>query len=343
MSARPGSARRAGYIAGDIGGTNARLQAGVAEAARPRARAELSYSSGEFDGIAALLRRFAADAGIDLDTIAAVTLAVAGPVSDGRARMTNLPWTLDAAALERELGVGRVQIVNDFIAAAHGVVELEPGELEPIRAGEAAPRGARLVLGAGTGLGVAALVPAGDGYAAVASEAGHMDFAPADADQRRVAEALARRYGHVSCERLLSGPGLEAIHCVLIGRELERPPLTSGEITAAAAAGDPVARRALALFVSVYGAVAGNLALAFLATGGVYIAGGIAPAIAAALQGPEFLAAFLDKGRFRGLLERVPVSLVKNPRLGLLGAAAHAAWAAYSSGIGITRPSGSRS
>jgi glucokinase len=343
VSARPASARRAGYIAGDVGGTNARLQAGVAEAARPRVQAERSYASGEFDGMAALLRRFAADAAIELDTVAAVTLAVAGPVSAGRARMTNLPWTLDAAELERELGIGRVQIVNDFIAAAHGVVELDASDVEPIRAGEAAPRGARLVLGAGTGLGVAALVPAGDGYAAVPSEAGHMDFAPAGDDQRRVAEALARRYGHVSCERLLSGPGLEAIHCVLGGGELERPPLTAGEITVAARAGDPLAGRALALFVSVYGAVAGNLALAFLATGGVYIAGGIAPAIAAELRGAGFTDAFVDKGRFRGLLERVPVSLVKNPRLGLLGAAAHAAWAAYSSGIGITRPSGSRS
>lgn len=343
MSGRLASARRVGYIAGDIGGTHARLQAGVAEGARPRAQAELAYASGEFDGIAALLRRFAADAGLDLEAIAAVTLAVAGPVADGRARMTNLAWTLDAAALEQDLGVGRVQIINDFIAAAHGVVELRSGDVEAIRAGEPAARGARVVLGAGTGLGVAALVPAGEGFAAVASEAGHMDFAPADGEQRRVAQALAQRYGHVSCERVLSGPGLEAIHCVLSGVDPARPPLTAAQITVAAQAGDDVAARALALFVSVYGAVAGNLALAFLATGGVYIAGGIAPAIAADLRGPRFVEAFLDKGRFRGLLERVPVSLVKNPRLGLLGAAAHAAWAAYSSGIGITRPSGSRS
>lgn len=336
-------ARGPAYVAGDIGGTHARLQAGVAAGARPKPQAERSYQSGEFDGMGSLLRRFADDTGLDLGAVAAVTLAVAGPVSAGRARMTNLPWTLDAAALEREIGGGRVQIVNDFIAAAHGVVELGPGDVETIRAGEPAARGARLVLGAGTGLGVAALVPAGDGFAAVASEAGHMDFAPADEAQRGVAEALARRYGHVSCERVLSGPGLEAIHCVLSGADLARPPLGAAEISAAAQAGDPVAGRALTMFVSVYGAVAGNLALAFLATGGVYIAGGIAPAIAGELRGPGFAAAFLDKGRFRELLERVPVSLVRNPRLGLLGAAAHAAWAAYSSGMVTTRPSGSRS
>lgn len=331
------------YVAADIGGTNARLQAGTVEKGRARRRSERVYESAAADGMGPLLRRFASDCGFDLADVAALTLAVAGPVREGRAQLTNLPWALDADELQRELDCGRVEIINDFVAAAHGLTELESTDLVPIQDGEQDPRGARVVLGAGTGLGVAALVPGADGFAAVASEAGHMDFAPRDDDQARVADALQRRYGHVSCERLLSGPGLESIHAVLTGHEPESAPCSAEQITAAAQAGDADAGRALRLFVGVYGAVAGNLALAFLATGGVYLAGGIAPKIAAELGGPAFLQAFLDKGRFRELLGRMPVAVVTNSRIGLAGAAAHAARAAYSSGMGMTRPSGSRS
>jgi glucokinase len=336
-------APRSTYIAGDIGGTHARLQAGDVEGGRARARAERIYDSADFDGAGSLLRRFAADFGFELAAAGAIALAVAGPVAAGRVRLTNLPWILDAVALAREVGVADVALLNDFVAAAHGVGELDLADLATFQPGAADPAGVRLVLGAGTGLGVAALVPGVGGVTALASEAGHVDFAPRDDIQRRVADALARRYGHVSCERLLSGPGLEAIYTVLVGGDLERPPLGAADVSAAARSGNAVAAQSLELFVAIYGAVAGNLALAFLATGGVFIAGGIAPAIAEELRGPAFLNAFLDKGRFRALLERVPVALVLNDRLGLLGAAAYAARAAYSSGIGMTRPSGSRS
>jgi glucokinase len=341
------------YLSGDIGGTHTRLQLGRVAQEAPQPLLEQVYPSAGYPSLAAAVEAFLArpQAAELRARLAAACFAVAGPVQEGRAQLTNLSWQVDASALTAALGIARVEVLNDFVAAAYGVEALGPSKQTILQPGIAAPHGAKVVLGAGTGLGVAALVWTGEGYQAVASEAGHMDFAPLGPRQAGLAEALASRFGRVSYERVLSGGGLEAIDLYLQG-QAGAPPRhrPAREITALALAGqDPVADQALELFVAVYGAFAGNMALAFLATGGVYLAGGIAPKILPRLTRPTFLEAFRAKGRFAGLLTAMPVVVAVDEGLGLKGASRRAAALALrsatdqSSGMGRIRPRGSRS
>jgi glucokinase len=264
-----------------------------------------------------------------------VCLAVAGPVHQTPAgqsvRVTNLSWGLDSRALTAEFGFPRLRLINDFQAVGYGIETLMHDDLVVLQQGQPEPYGVRAVLGAGTGLGQAVLIRQQKHYEVFPTEGGHVDFAPADDEQVDLWRYLQVRYGHVSCERIISGPGLVDIYGFLRGqgRAAESPRL-AGELrqgdpasaisNAALTDGDPLAMQALELFVRVYGAQAGNLALSVLAGGGIYIAGGIAPKIIDKLRDGEFMRAFQAKGRMASLLQSVPVSVVMNENVGLLGA-----------------------
>lgn len=319
------------YLSGDIGGTKTLLQIGAAD----RVSAPLlqkSYASAAYGGLAEMLDDFVAEAG--RPTIAAACLALAGPVSGRLVQLTNLPWKVDADALEKRFAIKRVTLINDFEAVGTGIAVLQAGELLTLQKG-VTQAGNRLAVGAGTGLGVAWLTPSHGGYKVHPSEGGHIDFAPANDTQYALQRYLQQRYGHVSYERIVSGPGMLAIFEFLRDTARESP---SVELMAAMAeddaaavltryaqqADEPIARSTLDLFIAIYGAFAGNLALAALPRGGIYMAGGIAAKIPALLQRGDFLHAFLDKGRFSQLLQTLPLHIVLNEQVGLLGAAVRA-------------------
>ena len=263
-------------------------------------------------------------------------LGVAGPVRDGRVEATNLPWIVDARSLAERLGIGRVLLVNDLEANAWGLAALPDEDFAVLQQGRPVPTGTAAVISAGTGLGQAGLVWDGQRHRPVASEGGHADWAPQDEAQLALWRFLVAEVGHVSVERVLSGPGLHNIYRFLrdgqglaepswlaeaLRREEPSPLISRLGLEGRA----EICVRALELFVAIYGAEAGNLALRMLATAGVYLGGGIAPRILPVLRAPAFLAGFTGKGRLRALLEDVPVRVVLNDRAALLGAARRAA------------------
>lgn len=328
-------------LAGDIGGTNSRLAL-----FRDREDSPLfdrKYPSADAPSLEAIVATFLDEAREVFGTRPAperATLAVAGPVAGGTSRITNLPWFVDARRLEKQAGLRQVLLVNDFEAAAYGVTLLGAEHLAPLGGGPRQPVGPVVVAGPGTGLGAAFLVWS-EGqrrYLVLPSEGGHGDFPPRTALEWGLLAFLTARHGRVSYERVLSGPGLEGIFdylmtdpatCALTTDETRRAMATedgAAVITRQAIAGaDPACTLAVDLFCSALGAMAGNLALTILATGGVYLAGGIPARILPLLQRGPFRQAFENKGRFRGFLEKVPVFAVTHPSVGLLGAAALAA------------------
>jgi glucokinase len=329
-------------LAGDVGGTKTLLA--IAEVGEPQGagapsidlRESHRYDSREYTGLGAICRAFAEELGRPMPAHAG--FGVAGPVSGGRSHTTNLPWLIDERELASLLGIRSVRLVNDFHALALGIAAVKPHDLVPLQEGVYDPAGPRALIGAGTGLGQAVALRGACGRPEVlASEGGHASFAPRDELEMEILRFLLRRHDHVSWERVVSGDGLvniaEAIahssgaplprrvgEMVLYARE-EAP----AAITEAARAGDPVCRRSVETFCSLYGAEAGNLALKSLATGGVYVAGGIAPKLLPELQDGRFRAAFLAKGRMRPLLEAMSVHVVLDPNTTVLGAAALAA------------------
>jgi glucokinase len=321
-------------LAGDIGGTSTRLA--LFEAAGDRIELLVSerFASREATGLAPLVGRFRSAHG---DPIATACFGVAGPVVGGRVETSNLAWDVDAAVLARELGLPGVALINDLEANAHGIFALTPADFVVLNAGAADAAGNVAVISAGTGLGEAAMYWDGQQQHPFASEGGHTSFAPASQLQVELWHHLCQKLGgHVSWERVVSGPGLVNIYEFLrdSGRGAEPEWLTrelrSGDapaaISKAALAGtSPLCEQALDLFVAAYGAEAGNLALTVMATGGVYVGGGIAPKIVPKLTAPPFMDAFVDKGRMRGLLERVPVRVIANEHTALFGAARYAA------------------
>lgn len=315
-------------LAGDIGGTKTLLQ--LAEfapgATRPqRVLREACYASGAYADLNPLLDDFLRDA---TQPLHGACFAVAGPVQGdaGRqtARLTNLPWQLDSQRLAADLGLPATRLINDFQAVGYGIEALDAGELLTLHARPAHTQAPRVVLGAGTGLGVALLMPCNGRYEVFPTEAGHMDFGGGDALQDGLLDFLRKTYGHVSWERVVSGAGLVNIYRYLLAREHAEDSaalLQAADPAAAiAAAQAPHAAAALALFVRLYGAIAGNLALACLARGGVYLAGGIAAKILPHLQQGSFAHSYCDKGRMRAVVENIPVHVVTNPQVGLLGA-----------------------
>jgi glucokinase len=301
-------------LVGDLGGTNARLA--LTEPGSTEPVAEWRAATADFSDFEGVLAAFLAQTGA---RITGGCLAIAGPIhDDGRtARFTNLPWTIDADGLEQRFGIGRLTLVNDFAAAAMGVTVAPAESVVPLQAGEPLADAPKLVIGAGTGLGMAILVRHGDAWQVLPGEGGHVGFSPLDEQQDRVFQALRREYGRVTAERMVSGPGLTAIHRILTGATLD-----AGEIARRATVeADPAALDSLDMFLTAYGAYAGDMAMATLARGGVYLAGGIAAKLLPVLSASPFLVAFNAKAEHAALVRLMPVAVVTDPALGLRGAA----------------------
>jgi glucokinase len=318
-------------LAGDVGGTKTFLGLFARGAARPDAVEMRSYRTLDFADLGALVLRFLRETSTRPEDIEAASFGVAGPVAGTRAQLTNVPWVVDLDALRGDVSIPRAYLLNDLEALAWSLAVLTPAEIEVLHDGQADVRGNVALIAAGTGLGIA-LLPHVDGQLVPrASEGGHVDFAPRNADEQALAAALSQEYGRVDVERVVSGPGLANIHRVLQPHQCTtltpRPPideLPAAISKAALEAGCPLCVRTLELFVSAYGASAGNLALTVLASGGVYLGGGIAPRILPALRWPIFMQSFLDKSPMEALISRIPVKVITNARAGLLGAATYA-------------------
>jgi len=332
-------------LAGDVGGTKTGLALYRREARGLLRNRMATYRSREHADFDAILRDFLGGGG----TVERACIGVAGPVERGRCRLTNIDWEIDEASLRRILGVREAYLINDLQATASSLPFLQESDRAVIQEGEADPEGNMAVLAAGTGLGEGFLVGSGAGYIPLASEGGHVDFAPRDEREMRFHAFLRAKHGRVSVERVLSGPGLHDVYRFLREAEgMAEEPGIAAEVAGrepqhaivrhGIAGGTGACAEALRIFCSLYGAEAGNLALQYLATGGVYLGGGIAPAILPALRRGEFLSAFRDKGRMGNLLSRVPVVVILDPAAPLLGAASFAA-----TGGVLARPHGSRS
>jgi|SRR5690554_231846 len=305
-------------LAGDIGGTKAWLAA--FDGRGNNLLADKIYPSRDFDSLAAIVQQFRQDCG--LNEFSAACFGLPGPVLDNRASLTNLPWQLCASQLREQLGISSVVLINDFQAAAMGIDALQQHDLLSLQQGQPQADGNRLVVGAGTGLGVAPVVRSGLEFLPQASEGGHMDFAPTSQLQYRLLEWMWQKWPHVSYERLLSGAGLQCLYAFFAGLELARScdwPQPA-RIQQLADSGEEHAVAALITFVQIYGAYIGNAALLWPSFAGIYIAGGIAVKIQPWLRRREFTEAMLAKGRMQGLLEKMPVYLVREPALGLRGA-----------------------
>jgi glucokinase len=320
-------------LAGDIGGTKTLLRLVFCGPGGPEIVQEQRFSSAAFNGLVPMISELLASAKV---LPQAACFGVAGPVNGGRAKLTNLPWWIDADEITEQCSIPKVRLINDFEAIGYGIEALDAGDMVTLQAGEPQANGPRAVLGAGTGLGECFLFWQGDHYEVVASEGGHVDFAPAGELQMELLRFLSSKFGHVSYERIVSGPGLVKIHQFLLERggvqcSPELAQALQGDDAAAAiseaaiAGTDSSAAQALDLFLGIYGAQAGNLALTVLARGGVYIAGGIAPKIIDQMKGGAFMNAFRDKGRYAEYLQSIPLHVVMNQEVGLLGAALAAA------------------
>lgn len=320
------------FLAVDLGATKTLFALGERSGAGFAFAFEQRYEDRDFASFDDMAARFVADAraAIGGRPVESACIGAAGPVTDGRVALTNLDWTLDERALARRFGWGRVQLVNDFAAAASGVAALAPGDVVTLQAGEQRPRGPRVVLGAGTGLGVAYAVSEGDGWRVIAGEGGHRGFAPQSERQAALAAHWRRALGRVTDESLVSGVGIERIYAfertqAPDGASALPPDAQAEAITEAAERGDPVASAAVELFVECYGQIAGDHALGIMATGGVYVAGGIAPRLLPQLRSGAFMRGFHAKGEQSAWMARFPVLVVTHPFLGLLGAAVIAA------------------
>jgi glucokinase len=317
-------------LAGDIGGTKTALALfDKSERGLVLVREDTLPSRG-FASLEAAIERFLS-AGPRPPSLAAVCLGVAGPVVDGRCVATNLPWIIDERTLAASIPAQRVLLLNDLEVAAHGVLGLPEAELRTLQPG-APRRGHMVLIAAGTGLGEALVVQDGERRIVIASEGGHADFAPRDDVEEDLLRFLRKEFGRVSLERILSGPGLFNVYRFLRDTGWAKE---SSEVAGRMRAGDPSAvvtemalsgrdamcGKALDIFVSVYGAEAGNLALKAMAVGGVYVGGGIAPRILPRLTAGAFVAAFCDKGRLAALMGAIPIHVALNPRAPLLGAA----------------------
>lgn len=303
-------------LAGDIGGTKVLLQLVEGQAVVHEQR----FESAAYKTFDELLTAFLDAAPPSQASIDAACFAVAGPVFDDHAEVTNLSWSMSAAALGQAFSIKHVSLINDFFAVALGVPLLAPEDLLSLNPGTRAPNAPIAILGAGTGLGQAALVYDGEKYDVVPGEGGHADFAPQDEEQSRLFLALRKKYGHVSWERLLSGMGLVNIDNFLRGFDRpydERIPM---EIAALADSGDAIANHTFEIFVDIYGAEAGNMALRLLARGGVFLAGGIAAKNMRHFTTGRFIEAFLRKGRFTEMMRAIPIDVIVNANVGLIGA-----------------------
>jgi glucokinase len=319
-------------LAGDIGGTNARLAYFQSQNGDLHLVTERIFPSREYKEFGDVVSRFIQDSATRPDV---ACFGIAGPVRNGRVETSNLPWIIEQSRLSRQIKLPATLLINDLEATAWGIGGLSPQDLTPLNQ-VAQSVGNQAVIAPGTGLGEAGLFWNGSQHQVFACEGGHCDFAPQGKLQMELLQFLASRYGHVSYERVLSGPGLVNVYEFLrlkgcaperegFAAQLDHGDRAAAISHAALDGSNLLAERALELWISVYGAEAGNLALKEMATGGIFLGGGISPKILPKLTGPVFMKAFLEKGRLRPLLENIPVRVITNDKAGLLGAARCAA------------------
>jgi len=322
-------------LAGDIGGTKVNL--GLFEFADGKLTLirEGTRPSHNFARLQDLVKEFLAEVGSPV--IERACFGVAGPVRHGVVQVTNLPWNVDGVELASELRIPQVAMINDLEANGYGLAELPPADLHSLNKGERDACGNGAIISAGTGLGEAGLFWDGQQFRPFACEGGHSDFAPATKLDAELLAYLTGRFGHVSWEKVLSGQGLHNIYDFLRETKRGEEPPSVADAIAKGDAGAAISQaalngsstrcaQALELFVTYYGAEAGNLALKLMSTGGLFIGGGIAPKILPWLERGNFLEAFFSKGRLRSLLEAMPVRVILNPKTALLGAAHYAAF-----------------
>jgi glucokinase len=334
-------------LAADVGGTKTAVAIAEVRRGQITLLRQARYASAEYAALEEILGDFLAG---ERRPPHAAGLGVAGPVQDGRARITKLPWMIDERRLSRRFAGIPFRIVNDFVANAFGLPFLRPRQVRTLARGRPERGGPIALIGAGTGLGQAGLLGIAGRYEPFPSEGGHKDFSPRDAREDRFGAFLRSRIGRAEWDRVLCGEGLGHIYDFLqaegvapaspaVQSALAREPDRAAVISRFGLAGeDALCREALAFFVSLYGSETGNVALQYRATGGVYVAGGIAPKILPALQAGAFLESFRSKPPLTALLERIPVRIVLEARLGLLGAAA----AGYRMAMEMTTPSSKR-
>ncbi len=327
-------------LAGDIGGTKTLLSLYNASSMGLRSLHQTVYPSAAWSDLAPMVLDFLAGARAEgCAAPAAACFAVAGPVQDGQAQLTNLQWHLEEGRLASACHIPKVELVNDFAVLVYGLTELQPHQLAPVRGGQAFPTAPVLVLGAGTGLGVAIGVPSENGLVALPTEGGHGTFAPRTEDEWRLAQWLKNDLGvdRLSIERVVSGTGLGAVArwflaerhpgaahplCTALGDGGEED--WPGAVAAAAQAGDPLAQAARRLWLGAYGSLTGDLALTTLCKGGIWLAGGTAAKQLEGLCSAEFLDPFLNKGRLRAELEPIPIQAITDPAVGVFSAACRA-------------------
>lgn len=348
-------------LAGDVGGTKTILRLATfsppiklqMKAPPIDTRYEKTYVSASFSGLADMVEVFLAEAETELGARpqpAVACFGIAGPVVDNHSELTNLKWSLDAKALEQKLGIAQVSLINDFAANGYGILGLTDSDLHVLQDAPARPQAPIGIIGAGTGLGEAFLIPQNGCYHVFPGEGGHADFAPQTSSTYQLCRYLQKQeqLSRISVERVVSGTGLISVYKCLrdearlapetpalsqafetwesalaAGKEAPSP---AAEIAKQAADGkDILARRTMRLFIQLYGSEAGNLALKLLPYGGLYITGGIAAKILPLMEKEGFMDAFLDKGRMKPLLENIPVKIVLNPKVGLIGAVLYAA------------------
>ena len=334
-------------LAGDIGGTKTLLGLFAPTPDRPRAIETGEFVTLAYDGLEPIIREFLLAQSVEAKRIDAACFGVAGAVTEQVARLTNVPWLVDGAAIEEAFLFKRVRVVNDLQALALGVTVLDPSELRTLQHGVTIPDGNAAVIAAGTGLGEAMLHNVDGRFVPAASEGGHADFAARTPRELELVRALTRIFGRVGVEMVISGPGLANIYqfthdafgagplitpnslspsrlCEGVGQVKDFSELPARISRAAMERRCDRCVEALDLFVSAYGAEAGNIGLRCMATAGVYVGGGIAPKILPALEAGSFLEAFRDKEPMTHLLATMPLSIILNPDTGLIGAAVHA-------------------
>jgi glucokinase len=315
-------------LAGDVGGTKTLLGLFERGPHRPTRTAVGSFPTAQFGSLGDIISAFLGAEGRSADRLEGACFGVAGPVVEGRAVLTNVGWAVMDADLRGGLGLDRVRLLNDLEATAWSLPVLAPLEFETLQDGEPTPHGNLAIIAAGTGLGMAIVLRQGETYQPIASEGGHADFAPATEREMALLESLNVGGGRVQWEDIVSGRGLVTLHrfthtrpCAAVTTDLD------AEIAPAAISAAALAHRcaacveALDLFASAYGSAAGNLALTAVATGGLYVGGGIAPKVLSVLQGGRFMTGFTDRRRMRALLDGIPVRVILAPEAGLLGAA----------------------
>lgn len=320
-------------VAGDIGGTKTLLAlAEVSPEGQPHIRHERRFNSGQYDDFAKVLQEFLEIYTVDPHTIQATCLGIAGPVEGNRGQTTNLPWQLDGAQIASQFSTGPVHLLNDFACIAYAIPQLSEQQFQVLQPGELLPQAPKVVLGPGTGLGVAYLTWDGNAYRVHSTEGGHSHFSATNEQQTELLLFLRKALGgRVSNERILSGPGLVNIFQYFYEFASEEQKQTvkgllktnldlAQGISNMAKGGNILTNQSLDLFTQILAQTAGDLALTHGARGGIYLAGGITPKILSRLENETFLQTFNDKGRMAPLMQKMPLFAITEARVGLMGA-----------------------